>query len=84
MPRFRFTLPPYFVNNARALGTLEGMARTADPTFNILAVVYPFALTRLLANPTRSPVLRRVARRLATDSATEKLSVSRLEVGLRN
>ena len=31
VPKYRFLLPPYFLNNARALGTLEGMARTADP-----------------------------------------------------
>ena len=56
VPLYRFVLPPYFLNNARALGTLEGMARSADPTFNILAVVYPFAVKRLLANPTGSKV----------------------------
>jgi len=67
VPRFRFVLPPYFVNNARALGTLEGMARSADPSFNIVRVVYPFAIRRLLANPTGSPVLRTVVRRLASD-----------------
>ena len=44
--RFAFKLPPYFINNARALATLEGMAKSADPTFNVLSVVYPFALQR--------------------------------------
>jgi predicted unusual protein kinase regulating ubiquinone biosynthesis (AarF/ABC1/UbiB family) len=67
VPKYRFVLPPYFLNNARALGTLEGMARSADPTFNILRVVYPFAVKRLLANPTGSPVLRRVLRELVRD-----------------
>jgi predicted unusual protein kinase regulating ubiquinone biosynthesis (AarF/ABC1/UbiB family) len=67
VPKYRFVLPPYFLNNARALGTLEGMARSADPTFNILRVVYPFAVKRLLANPTGSPVLRRVLRQLVRD-----------------
>ena len=28
--RFRFTIPPYFLNNARAIGTLEGMALQGD------------------------------------------------------
>lgn len=32
----------------RAIGTLEGMARSADPTFNVLAVVYGFAVQTLL------------------------------------
>lgn len=67
VPKYRFVLPPYFLNNARALGTLEGMARSADPNFNILRVVYPFAVKRLLANPTGSPVLRRVLRELVRD-----------------
>ena len=78
VPRFRFILPPYFLNNARALGTLEGMARSADPNFNILAVVYPFAVKRLLSNPSGSPVLRRVLRRLVSDERTGAMSLSRL------
>ena len=28
-PNFGFELPPYFLNNARAIATLEGMARSA-------------------------------------------------------
>ena len=58
-PRFAFELPPYFLNNARAIATLEGMARSADPSFDVLQVVYPFALRRLLADPRASPVLGR-------------------------
>jgi len=38
-PRFRLQLPPYFLNNARALATLEGMAKSADPSFDVLQVV---------------------------------------------
>jgi predicted unusual protein kinase regulating ubiquinone biosynthesis (AarF/ABC1/UbiB family) len=57
VPRFRFQLPPYFINNARALSTLEGIARSLDPKFNVFQVMYPFALNRLLANPTKSPVV---------------------------
>jgi predicted unusual protein kinase regulating ubiquinone biosynthesis (AarF/ABC1/UbiB family) len=67
VPKYRFVLPPYFLNNARALGTLEGMARSADPNFNILRVVYPFAVKRLLSNPTGSKVLRRALRQLVYD-----------------
>ena len=46
-PRFRLRLPPYFLNNARALATLEGMAKSADESFDVLQAVYPFALRRL-------------------------------------
>ena len=78
VPRFKFVLPPYFLNNARALGTLEGMAKSADPNFNILAVVYPYAMARALRNPDESPVIRRVIRQLATDDATGDLSLRKL------
>ena len=78
VPRFKFVLPPYFLNNARALGTLEGMAKSADPNFNIIAVIYPYAMARALANPDRSPVIRRVIRQLATDNDTGSLSMKKL------
>ena len=45
-PKFRFQLPPYFLNNARAIGTLEGMAKSVDKDFNVLSVVYPYAVKR--------------------------------------
>lgn len=57
VPRFRFQLPPYFLNNARALSTLEGMAREIDPTFNVMQVLYPYALRHLLSNPNGSIVV---------------------------
>ncbi|CAE7934125.1 ABC1K3, partial [Symbiodinium necroappetens] len=75
-PRYEFQLPPYFLNNARALGCLEGMARTVDPEFNILQKVYPFALNTLLSNPSDSPVLRETLRKLCSDSSG-RLSLSR-------
>ena len=57
VPRFQFELPPYFINNARALGTLEGTARTLDPNFNAFSLMYPYALNRIMQNPTGSPVV---------------------------
>lgn len=66
-PRFAFDLPPYFLNNARALGTLEGMAKSADPDYDCLQSIYPFALRRLLADPRGSPVLRETLVRLTHD-----------------
>ncbi|CAJ1383639.1 unnamed protein product [Effrenium voratum] len=73
-PRYEFQLPPYFLNNARALGCLEGMARTVDPEFNILRKVYPFALKRLLSNPSDSPVLRKTLRDLCEEGGRLRLS----------
>lgn len=66
-PRFAFELPPYFLNNARALATLEGMAKSADPDYDCLQSIYPFALRRLLADPRGSPVLRKTLVRLTHD-----------------
>ena len=64
VPRFQFQLPPYFLNNARALGTLEGMARSIDSDFNVLSVVYPFALQRLMKNPSGSPIVDQTLKNL--------------------
>jgi predicted unusual protein kinase regulating ubiquinone biosynthesis (AarF/ABC1/UbiB family) len=58
VPAFQFKeLPPYFLNNTRALATLEGMAREIDPGFNVLRFLYPYALNRIVANPSGSPVV---------------------------
>ena len=67
-PRFALELPPYFLNNARGLATLEGMAKSADPSFDVLQAVYPFALRRLLADPRGSPLLRRTLEALTRDA----------------
>jgi predicted unusual protein kinase regulating ubiquinone biosynthesis (AarF/ABC1/UbiB family) len=48
---FEFTIPPYFLNNARALATLEGIALKLDPEFNILRVIYPYAINQLMCDP---------------------------------
>lgn len=73
VPRFRFQLPPYFINNARAMSTLEGIARSLDPSFNVFQVMYPFALNRLLTNPTNSPVVDKTLQELIRDPATQRI-----------
>jgi predicted unusual protein kinase regulating ubiquinone biosynthesis (AarF/ABC1/UbiB family) len=64
VPRFQFNLPPYFINNARALSTLEGIAKSLDPSFNVLTIMYPYALSRLLRNPSKSEVVERTLQSL--------------------
>jgi predicted unusual protein kinase regulating ubiquinone biosynthesis (AarF/ABC1/UbiB family) len=54
---FEFTIPPYGLNNARALVTMEGIARELDPSFNILRVVYPYCINRLMRNPAVSELV---------------------------
>ena len=78
VPRFEFQLPPYFVNNARALAGLEGMAKSADGTFNVLKEVYPVAIRRVLKNPNQSEVLRKTARTLAYDDSIGGLAFASL------
>ena len=75
--RFQLQLPPYFLNNARALATLEGIARRLDPSFNVLQVVYPFVLDRLLRNPTMSPVVERTILKLIRYPETGKVDRKR-------
>jgi aarF domain-containing kinase len=75
---FEFELPPYFLNNARALGTLEGIARTLDPTFNMLQVVYPFALNRLLTNPSGSRVVDDALQSLMREPRTHLPDTNRI------
>ncbi|EME28548.1 aarF domain-containing kinase [Galdieria sulphuraria] len=49
--RFPFVIPPYFLNNLRALSTLESLARTADTSFDVKDVVYPYVVSRMLYDP---------------------------------
>lgn len=53
---FEFSIPPYFLNNARALATLEGIALKLDPEFNILRVIYPYSINHLMRNPSVSKI----------------------------
>lgn len=80
VPRFQFDLPPYFINNARALSTLEGIAKSLDPSFNVLTIMYPYALTRLLQNPSQSPVVTRTMQTLirSADGLIDQQKIRRL------
>jgi predicted unusual protein kinase regulating ubiquinone biosynthesis (AarF/ABC1/UbiB family) len=79
VPRFQFQLPPYFLNNARALSTLEGMAREADPSFNVLQSLYPYAINRLLVNPTSSEVVDRTLQSMVENPTTGRLDPQKLK-----
>ena len=51
---YGFNVPPYGLNNARSLATLEGIALKLDPEFNILRVIYPYSINHLMRNPSVS------------------------------
>ena len=77
--RRRFTnVNSYFINNARALATLEGLVRKLDPTHNSMTDIYPVALRRLFHNPSGSPVVDATLLDLARDPVTNVITVSRV------
>jgi len=81
--KFEFQLPPYFINNARALATLEGLTRKLDPNYNSMKDIYPVALRRLFNNPTGSPVVEECLLNLARDPVTGVATTKRVAQLLR-
>jgi len=81
---FEFSLPPYFVNIARALATLEGVARKLDPSFNSLQAVYPFALDRILVNPSGSQVVEGTVLQLLRCKKSGRYSTKRATALLKD
>jgi len=84
VPRFQFDLPPYFINNARALSTLEGIARTLDPSYNVLQVMYPTALNRMMQNPSNSPVVDETLQNLIRSKETGRIDRRKISKLLRD
>lgn len=78
VPRFKFQLPPYFVQKARAIGYLEGMARGLDPDFNVLQMLYPYALNRLMVNPTSSQVMDDTLQNLIRSPETGQVELHKI------
>ncbi|GKY91754.1 hypothetical protein MPSEU_000147100 [Mayamaea pseudoterrestris] len=78
LPEFEFKLPPYFLSNCRALAIMEGNARMLDPQFNVLQVLYPYALNRLLLNPSGSNVVEATLWSLLTDPQTNAVDGQRV------
>jgi aarF domain-containing kinase len=76
--RFEFKLPPYFLNNARALATLEGITKKLDPKHNSMKAIYPFALKRVFGNPSGSLVVEETLMDLLRDPATGAVTAERL------
>lgn len=62
MYEFNFSLPPDYALVIRALGSLEGTAKTLDPNFKVVESAYPFVIGRLLVDP--SPDMRKILREL--------------------
>ena len=79
---FPFILPPYFLNNLRAIATLEGLALTADPNFKIADVIYPYIINKLLTNS--APQFQAALEDFLIDSETKKPNWDRLEALLQD
>jgi predicted unusual protein kinase regulating ubiquinone biosynthesis (AarF/ABC1/UbiB family) len=80
--KFPFFLPPYFLNNLRAIATLEGLALMADPQFKIADVIYPYIINKLLTNP--APQFQAVLEDFLIDRNNMKPNWMRLEALLQD
>lgn len=79
---FPFVLPPYFLNNLRAIATLEGLALTADPKFKIADVIYPYIINKLLTNS--APQFQASLEDFLIDKGTGSPNWDRLEALLQD
>ena len=54
--------------------------QSLDPSFNVLTIMYPYALNRLLQNPSGSPVVDRTLQTLirSTDGKIDRRKIRRL------
>ena len=68
----------------RALSTLEGIARTLDPSFNVLQVMYPTALNRMMQNPSNSPVVDETLQNLIRSKETGRIDRGKISKLLRD
>lgn len=80
--RFPFILPPYFLNNLRAIATLEGIALMADSKFKIVDVIYPYIISRLLTN--RAPQFSIALEDFLINNRTMKPNWGKLQALLQN
>lgn len=78
VPRFKFRLPPYFLQKARAISYLEGMARSIDSDFNVLQMLYPYALNQLMVNPSGSSVLDETLQSLLRSPETGRVEIDKI------
>ena len=66
--RFPLVYDSYFVNSIRCIAMLEGLALRADKNFQVLNVVYPVIMTKMLAGAHDSEYRRALDRVLLTPS----------------
>ena len=81
---FEFTVPPYGLNNVRALATLEGMALKLDPDFNVLRVIYPYSINRLMRNPSVSKKVQETFVDICRSPTTKLISPRRVRMLLND
>jgi len=81
---FEFTVPPYGLSNVRALATLEGMALKLDPEFNILKVIYPYSINRLMRNPSVSAKVQETFLEICRSPTTKLISPRRVRMLLHD
>jgi predicted unusual protein kinase regulating ubiquinone biosynthesis (AarF/ABC1/UbiB family) len=57
----------------------EGIARSLDPSFNVLQIMYPYTLEILLQNPSGSPVVEDTLQKLIRSPITGRVDPERLK-----
>lgn len=80
--RFPFIFPPYFLNNLRAIATLEGLGKIADSNFKIVNIIYPYIINRLLTNS--SPQFQNALEKFLIDGKNLKPNWEKLEALLQD
>mmetsp|Transcript_40253 Transcript_40253/g.82387 ORF Transcript_40253/g.82387 Transcript_40253/m.82387 type:complete len:510 (+) Transcript_40253:101-1630(+) len=80
--KFPFILPPYFLNNLRAIATLEGLGKIADPNFKIADIIYPYIINRLLTNS--GPQFQNALEKFLVDNRISKPNWEKLEALLQD
>ncbi|KAL7562911.1 hypothetical protein ACA910_000282 [Epithemia clementina (nom. ined.)] len=81
---FEFNIPPYSLNNVRALATLEGMALKLDPNFNVLRIIYPYSINRLMRNPRVSYKVQQTFLDICRSPKTKLISAKRVQMLLKD
>nr|UXY86928.1 BC1 family protein [Cryptomonas paramecium] len=76
--KYPFTMPPYFLNNLKAIATLEKIASMIDSRFEIISIIHFYIMNRLSTNS--SPVFEVVLKDFLTSDIVSELNWNRLQL----
>ncbi|AEA39000.1 ABC1 family protein (nucleomorph) [Cryptomonas paramecium] len=76
--KYPFTTPPYFLNNLKAIATLEKIASMIDSRFEIVSIIHFYIMNRLSTNS--SPVFEVVLKDFLTSDVVSEFNWGRLQL----